>query len=57
MLISSQELEEGRPKFFKGRFGDGKGKWEILVTSSGETPVRVMSLLATNSGHLTNVSQ
>ena len=57
VLISSQELEEGSPKFSNGRLGDGKGKWEILVTSSGETPVRVMSLLATNSGHLTNVSQ
>ena len=52
--ISAQELEAGDSSF-TGRLGDGKGKWEFVVT--GSQPLHVMSLLSTPSGHLTNLSQ
>ena len=52
--ISAQELEAGNSSF-TGRLGDGKGKWEFVVT--GSQPLHVMSLLSTASGHLTNLSQ
>ena len=52
--ISAQELEAGDAAF-TGRLGDGKGKWELVVT--GTQPLQVMSLLSTASGHLTNLSQ
>ena len=52
--ISAQELEAGDGAF-TGRLGDGKGKWELVVT--GTQPLQVMSLLLTASGHLTNLSQ
>ena len=52
--ISAQELEAG-DSAFTGRLGDGKGKWEFIVT--GSQPLHVMSLLSTASGHLTNLSQ
>ena len=37
-----------------GSLGDGKGKWRLLVTS--EAPLEVMSLLASPTGHLINLS-
>ena len=52
--LSAQQLEAGAPAF-TGRLGDGKGKWELIVT--GSRPLHVMSLLSTASGHLTNLSQ
>ena len=52
--MSAQALEAGDPAF-EGRLGDGAGKWELAVT--GSRPLHVMSLLATQSGHLTNLSQ
>ncbi|MYF31588.1 MAG: HYR domain-containing protein [Gammaproteobacteria bacterium] len=45
--LTAQELEaEG--------LGDGAGKWQLIVES--EQPVTVMSLLASPTGHLTNLS-
>ena len=52
--LSSQELESGDAAF-TGRLGDGNGKWELMVT--GTLPLHAMSLLSTQSGHLTNLSR
>ena len=38
----------------EGALGDGAGKWRLVVTS--EQPIQVMSLLASPTGHLTNLS-
>ena len=46
VTITAQELEKS--------FGDGWGKWQLYVEGSG--PLEVMSLLSSDSGHLTNVS-
>ena len=51
--LSAQALEAGGPEFV-GRLGDGAGKWRLIVSSN--QPVRVMSLLETPTGHLTNLS-
>ena len=56
VLISSQQLEAGDAVTFAGRLGDGAGKWRFEV-SGGGLPLEVMSLLSTNSGHLTNLSR
>ena len=37
-----------------GALGDGAGKWRLSVTS--DRPIAVMSLLASPTGHLTNLS-
>ena len=50
--LSSQELEAGGDDFTG--LGTGTGKWRLIVTS--EQPVRVMSLLESPTGHLTNLS-
>ena len=52
--ISSQALERGDAAF-TGYFGDGEGKWLLVIT--GTQPLHVMSLLSTPSGHLTNLSR
>ena len=54
--ISSQQLEAGDPSF-TGRFGDGVGKWRLAVSTRDSQPLEVMSLLSTNTGHLTNLSR
>ncbi len=46
VTITAQELEKS--------FGDGWGKWRLYVEGSG--PLEVVSLLSSDSGHLTNVS-
>ena len=51
--FTAAELEAGTPDF-DGALGDGHGKWQLLVVS--ETPVHVMSLLESPTGHLTNLS-
>ena len=51
--ITARELEEGRAGF-DGRFGDGSGKWQLTV--SANRPIQVMSLLASPTGNLTNLS-
>ena len=46
-VLTAQELETMG-------LGDGAGKWRLRVTAS--TPLLVMSLMATPTGHLTNLS-
>ena len=50
--ITAQQLESGEG--VEGALGDGTGKWRLAVAS--DHPVIVMSLLASPTGHLANVS-
>ena len=50
---TAQELEEG-VEGLEGSLGDGAGKWRLRVTS--DQPIRVLSLLSSPTGHLTNLS-
>ena len=50
---TAQQLESGG-EGFEGALGDGAGKWRLEVTS--DQPVRVLSLLSSPTGHLTNLS-
>ena len=56
VLLSSQQLEAGDADAFTGSLGDGAGKWRFEVSGGGMT-LEVMSLLKTDSGHLTNLSR
>ena len=51
--LTAQDLEAGGSGF-DGQLGDGAGKWQLIVES--EQPIMVMSLLASPTGHLTNLS-
>ena len=51
--IRAQEMEAGGTGF-SGRFGDGTGKWWLLVAA--DQPIQVMSLLESPTGNLTNLS-
>ena len=51
--LTARQLEEGGDGF-AGRFGDGTGKWQLLVSAT--RPVVVMSLLQSPTGNLTNLS-
>ena len=51
--FTAAQLEEGAPGLV-GRMGRGQGKWQLLVAT--DRPLTVMSLLASSSGHLTNLS-
>lgn len=51
--ITAQEIEAGGTGF-NGRFGDGAGKWWLLIETS--RPISVMSLLESPTGNLTNLS-
>ena len=51
--LSAQALEAGGEGFV-GELGDGAGKWRLRVDS--DLPITVMSLLASPTGHLTNLS-
>ena len=51
--ISAMELEQGG-EGLDGALGDGAGKWRLRVESDGA--IRVMSLLSSPTGHLTNLS-
>ena len=51
--VTARELESGGTGL-EGRLGDGSGKWRLTVVS--EQPVVAMSLLASPTGHLTNLS-
>ena len=54
-MLSVQELEQGSDdSSFEGRLGDGVGKWQLFV--SADRPIQVMSLLLSETGHLTNLS-
>ena len=50
---TAAQLEEGSPGL-RGALGDGAGKWRLAVTS--DRPISAMSLLASPTGHLTNLS-
>ena len=50
---TAQELESGAERF-TGALGDGTGKWRLEVTA--DQPIRVLSLLSSPTGHLTNLS-
>ena len=50
--ITSQQLESGDG--VTGALGDGTGKWWLLVRS--DRPIELMNLLASPTGHLTNLS-
>ena len=51
--LTAQQLEDGADDL-EGALGDGAGKWQLIVES--EQPILVMSLLASPTGHLTNLS-
>lgn len=51
--ITATQLESGA-QWLEGALGDGQGKWQLNVRS--EQPIMVMSLLASPTGHLTNLS-
>ena len=50
--LAASDLESGTG--VQGALGDGRGKWQLHVTSSRY--IRVMSLMESPSGHLTNLS-
>ena len=50
--VTAQQLESGDG--LTGALGDGTGKWWLLVRS--DRPIRLMNLLASPTGHLTNLS-
>ena len=50
--IEAAELESGES--LHGSLGDGSGKWRLVVESS--EPLAALSLLASPTGHLTNLS-
>ena len=52
VTLSALDLEGGRG--LVGGLGDGTGKWRLAVTT--DRPIRVMSLLESPAGHLTNLS-
>lgn len=50
------DLEQGNPsKGLSGQLGDGQGKWRLTITASVD--IKVMSLLRTWDGLLSNLSQ
>ena len=53
LTFSAVDLETGAAAL-RGALDDGDGKWRLTVAS--EAPLVVMSLLASASGHLTNLS-
>ena len=53
LTFSAADLESGGAAL-TGALGDGAGKWRLAVDS--DAPLVVMSLLASASGHLTNLS-
>ena len=54
VLLDSGHLEDGIPDIESGRFGDGKGKWQLFLRS--DKPIRPASLMVTPQGHITNLS-
>ena len=53
-MLTSQDLEGGA-RGLVGKLGDGKGKWQLFVSTP--TPLDVMSLLQSPTGNLTNLSR
>ena len=54
LTFTAEELESGNAPGLSGALGDGAGKWRLRVES--ERDVVAMSLLATPTGHLANLS-
>ncbi len=52
--FSASELESGEAEDLSGALGTGAGKWQLVVTA--DRPVVVMSLLASATGYLSNLS-
>ncbi len=52
--LSASELESGDAEGLTGALGTGAGKWQLVVTA--DRPVVVMSLLASATGYLSNLS-
>ena len=52
--LTAAELESGVASGLEGSLGDGAGKWRLDIESS--VLVRVMSLVSSPTGHLTNLS-
>ena len=52
--LGAQQLESGEGAGLTGALGTGSGKWRLVVTA--DRPIEVMSLLASPTGHLTNLS-
>ena len=52
LVLDSADLESGAG--VDGALGDGEGKWRLAVDTS--QPLRVMSLMESPTGHLTNLS-
>ena len=56
VTLDAAALEAGGGGF-EGSLGDGAGKWRLVVEADGGAgALRVMSLMASPSGHLTNLS-
>ncbi|MCY4119456.1 MAG: hypothetical protein OXG72_00850, partial [Acidobacteria bacterium] len=53
VALSARELEDGSARV-RGRLGDGRGKWRLVVASQGD--LAVASLLSSPEGHLSNLS-
>ena len=51
--ITAQQLEAGADHF-RGRFGDGKGKWRLFIEA--DQTIKAMSLLESPTGHIANLS-
>ena len=51
---SARDLESGNAAGLDGSLGDGVGRWQLSVRS--DQAIMAMSLLATPTGHLTNLS-
>ena len=54
LTYTAAELESGLGTGLRGALGDGTGEWRLTVES--EQPLVVMSLVASPTGHLTNLS-
>ena len=54
LTYTAAELESGRGAGLHGSLGEGTGAWQLIVTSG--QPLLVMNLLASPTGHLTNLS-
>ena len=52
-MLTASQLESGGNEL-QGNLGNGVGKWRLVVDSN--QPMLVMSLLASTTGHLTNLS-
>ena len=51
--LTARQLESGAPGL-TGSLGDGSGKWQLFITSDAN--IKVMSLLESPTGHLSNLS-